>query len=175
VAVLHGRVGLGPELRGLPQLECGLLGQAHGPAPTDEGELLGVGDTGQRGVLVLGEDGLGIQTARPRSSPRVARSRKSVVVANRVCTTERSSTSAMSRQSVPSSVRGVPAVATMVVVRTPCSRRAVTSSMTSVVVPEREIATTWSKVRPAGNSLAACASVTPWPACSRSTAYAWAM
>ena len=74
-----------------------------------------------------------------------------------------------------SSVTGVPAVATIAVVGTPLPRSPVSTSMTSVVVPERVITRTASYPRCSLCSLAAKASVSPCPACSRSAAKAWAM
>ena len=60
------------------------------------------------------------------------------MVANRVCTTDSSSTS-LSRMTVSASVGrpGCPAVATIAVVGTPLPRSPVSTSRTSVVVPER--------------------------------------
>ena len=53
VAVLHRGVGLGPELRRLAQLERGLVRDAVGPPPAEEGHLLRVdeGAVCRRGVL----------------------------------------------------------------------------------------------------------------------------
>ena len=42
VAVFHGRVNLGPRLRGFAQLEARLVGQANGPRGAQEGDLLGI-------------------------------------------------------------------------------------------------------------------------------------
>ena len=65
------------------------MGEAHGPAAAEERELLGV-DEG--GVELLGDRAARASAiAASRSSPSEARKSASAVVANRVCTTERSS------------------------------------------------------------------------------------
>ena len=51
---------------------------------------------------------------------------------------------------------------------------AASTAVTSLVVPERVNASTRSYLRPVGSSEAVNASVSPCPARSRSTAYAWA-
>ena len=64
VAVLHRRVGLRPELGRLAQLEPGLLGQTHGPATADEGDLLGLAEPGEGLLLGLREDGPSVGDGR---------------------------------------------------------------------------------------------------------------
>ena len=55
-----------------------------------------------------------------------------------------------------------------------CAGSAMSARTTSVVVPEREIASTASYPRPVGISEATNASLSPAPALSRATATAWA-
>ena len=69
VAVLHGRVRLGPRLRGLAHLERGLVGEPDGPAAAEEGELLGVDELG---VELLGDGARGVGDGAGRG-PRRAR------------------------------------------------------------------------------------------------------
>ena len=64
VAILHGGVGLGPELRRLAQLERRFLDQADAPAAADEGDLFGVDQPGQGAGLVLREHGPGVGDGR---------------------------------------------------------------------------------------------------------------
>ena len=63
-------------------------------------------------------------------------------VANRVCTTDFSSTSGSRTVRSASSVTGVPGVATIAVVTTSRPRSDVRTSITSVVVPDRVITST---------------------------------
>ncbi len=63
-------------------------------------------------------------------------------VANRVCTTDFSSTSGSRMVRSASSVTGVPGVATIAVVMRSRPRSEVRTSMTSVVVPDRVITST---------------------------------
>ena len=104
-----------------------------------------------------------------RSSPSDARNSARTVVGNRVCTTDCSVAIVSSITSVASSAAGVDASAVIVVVGVePAMARR--RSTTSVVVPERVIATMRSYRLPAGNSDAGKASVSPSPAASRSAA-----
>ena len=114
-------------------------------------------------------------TAAARSSPSDARRSASAEVANRVWTTDCSSTSGSSTTWSASSAAGLPGTAVTTVVGTPRSRRARRTSSTSVVVPERVRARTCSYARSSRFSLAANASVSPCPPNSRSHAYDWAM
>ena len=117
VPVLHRRVGLGPELGRLAQLEGGLLGQPDGPAAADEGHLLGVGQPGQALRLVLGQHRPGVRDGGRRGPRRATpAAAPAVEVANRVCTTDCSSTSGSRMVRSASSVTGVPGVATIAVV-----------------------------------------------------------
>lgn len=91
------------------------------------------------------------------------------MVAKRVWTTEVSSAKSSTTAASASSMTGVAGSAvTATVGVVPRSR--VSTSSTSVVVPDRVRATTRSYARPAGISEAAKASVSPCPADSRSTA-----
>ena len=94
-------------------------------------------------------------------------------VANRVCTTERSSANGREIARVAACASGLSVTAVTAIVGVP-SPTAANASSTSVVVPDREIASTASYARPAGISEAGNASVSPWPPASRAAAYAWA-
>ena len=96
-------------------------------------------------------------------------------MANRVCTTDCSSTSGSMITWSAILVNGVSGVATIAVPAVPLAASELINSTTSVVVPDRLIASTASYRRPAGNSLGGNASVSPWPERSRSAAYARAM
>ena len=93
-------------------------------------------------------------------------------MANRVCTTERSSAKSSSTRASAAAATGASCTAEIATDARPSgnARRART---TSVVVPEREMATIESYVRgPTENSDATAASVTPRPASSRARANA---
>lgn len=96
------------------------------------------------------------------------------MVANRVCTTDSSSAQSSTATASAAAMTGVPGSAVSATVAT-LPRSSPRSSSTSVVVPDRVIATTRSYGRPAGNSEEGYASVSPCPAASRSAAYAMAM
>ena len=109
VPVLHRGVGLGPELGRLAQLEGGLRGQPDGPAATRRRSPArrrpprpGTAPRPRRarpGRRAIAAD---------RSSPSEARSSARVEVANRVCTTDFSSTSGSRMVRSASSVTGGP-------------------------------------------------------------------
>ncbi len=127
--------------------------------------------------MSAGSTGSGPARARTASAAATAaapsstdsRSRVSALVANRVWTTERSSAKSRTIAASATASTGVPATATSARLRSasPAVRSAWT---TSVVVPDREIATATSYRRPGGTSDAAKASVSPRPARSRSAA-----
>jgi hypothetical protein len=77
-----------------------------------------------------------------------ARKRLSAVVAKRVCTTEASSAKSSTTTTSAASATGVPGTAVIATVRAPSTH--VSACATSVVVPDRESATTVSYARPAG-------------------------
>ena len=110
VPVLHGRVRLGPELGRLAQLERRLVGQPDRPAATQEAHLLGVGAARAAARPRPRPSTARARPPAPRSAPRWARNRARVLVANRVCTTDRSSTSSSSTTRCASSAIGAPAV-----------------------------------------------------------------
>ncbi len=91
------------------------------------------------------------------------------MVAKRVWTTDSSSAQSSTATVSAASMTGVFGSAVSATVAT-LPRSSPSRASTSLVVPERVIATTRSYARPAGNSEEAYASVSPCPAASRSAA-----
>ena len=86
VAVLHRRVGLGPEAGGLAALQRRLLGDRRGPAATEERDLANRGRGDRAGRSRPPPSAAAMTPAR--SSPSEARSRARTEVGKRVCTTD---------------------------------------------------------------------------------------
>ena len=110
VAVLEDRVGLGPRLRRLAQLERGLVREADGPAAAEERPLVG----GRPARPAAGASSARSASARRRldvDAGSCARSSVSAVVAKRVCTTDCSSAKSSTTASSAASATGVPATA----------------------------------------------------------------
>ena len=114
-----------------------------------------------------------VAATRSTSSPSQARAKARTAVAKRVWTT--TSSSANPRMIAAAAARGTgePATAESASVGVDGSVRS-SARTTSVVVPEREIASSRSYSRWAGKSEAANASVSPSPRDSRRPAIAWA-
>ena len=98
----------------------------------------------------------------------LSRRSESAPVAKRVCTIERSSANGSAIAASAPVPTGVPAPPVIATER--AARPRLSACTTSVVVPERESATSTSYRRPTGSSEAANASVQPCPARSRSAA-----
>ncbi len=168
VAVLHRRVGLGPCPGRLAQLERRLVGQADRPARR-RGRRTGRGRSRPAAARAEHRGRPPRPPGRRRCRPRRAGARAPWSRTGSGRPTPRRRSRARPRR-VARSAHGEPATAVITSAGHAGRRSRPSRRTTSLVVPEREIATSRSYRRPAGSSEAGKASVSPGPAASRAAA-----